>query len=126
MLLLLLKRLLPWPHSTSVDFNEEQYEVARYVFLKVCMYLFTCLYTFVFMCIYYNVRACVRVCACTCTYVYVHVYCICMCVCVCMCLHIDVSFVNLPTLTFADSIFSCICFNLYHVRMMNQGIANTV
>ena len=32
-----INRSLPWPHSTSnsVDFNEEQYEVARYVFLKV-------------------------------------------------------------------------------------------
>ena len=48
------------------------------------------------MCVYVCVHACVHVC--------VHG---CVRVPVCVCLYIDVSFVNLPTLTSADSIFRC-------------------
>ena len=70
----------------------------RYVRISMC------LYTYVFMCIYYNERVCV------CAHACMHV-CMGVCMCVCVCLHIDVSFVNLPTLTSADSIFSCTMYS---------------
>ena len=108
MLLLLLKRSLPWPHSTTVDFNEEQYEVARYVFLKVCMYLYVSMY----VCICVHILQCMNVYVYVCVHACVHV-CVhgCVRVPVCVCLYIDVSFVNLPTLTSADSIFSCTMYS---------------
>ena len=78
MLLLLLKRSLPWPHYTSVDFNEEQYEVARYVFLKVCTYLYVSIY----VCICVHILQCMNVCVCVCACMRA---CVCAWVCACAC-----------------------------------------
>ena len=81
-----INRSLPWPHSTSnsVDFNEEQYEIARYIFLKVRNYVYICMY----VCMYIFVCVCVCVCV-FCVFVFVCVcvclFCVCVCVCVCVC-----------------------------------------
>ena len=99
----------------------------RYVYIYVC--ISTCLYTYVCICVHilqctcvyvcvcahacvhYNVRVCVCVCVCARACVCTHV---CVCVCVCVCaytVYIDVSFVNVPTLTSADRFFSCTMYS---------------
>ena len=84
-----INRSLPWPHSTSnsVDFNEEQYEIARYIFLKVRNYVYICMY----VCMYMFVCVCfVCLCLCVCVCVFCVLVCVCVCVfcvfvCVCVC-----------------------------------------
>ena len=84
MVIININRSLPWPHSTSnsVDFNEEQYEVARYVFLKVIIIMYVCKWLL-------NMVVCVCVCACVCVCMCVRV-CVCVCACACVCVHLRI------------------------------------
>ena len=62
-------RSLAWPHSNSsvVDYNEDQYEVARYVFLKVVIYNICGIHVCMYILIMY-------VSSCVCMYIRMYIY----------------------------------------------------